>query len=66
MNPADVRARVAHIEAMRGDDEQAHSEEDALYREVLHAIGSGKATYPAACARIALLTEDIDFARWCA
>jgi hypothetical protein len=39
--------------------------EDGLRHAVLEAIANGVPD-PAALAREALLTEDLDFARWCA
>ena len=53
-----ARERWTDIEAMAGDDEAAHSAEDALRRDALETI--------AALAEIALDTSHIDFARWCA
>ncbi len=66
MNVREVLERVAMIADMAGDDEEAHSEEDALHREVLRAVAEGQAEDPAACARHALTTQEIKFARWCA
>ena len=62
---AKVRRWLKHIENIKDDDEAAHSEEDALRREVLQAIADG---HPDAVklAALALVTQDIDFARWCA
>jgi len=40
--------------------------EDSLHQDVLAAIGNGTCDDPAACARAALITLGIDFARWCA
>jgi hypothetical protein len=62
----DVRKRVAHIKKIMGDDESAHSEEDGLYGEVLAAIAGGTCEDPAACAREAIKTADLNFNRWCA
>lgn len=66
MKPEDVLLRVAAIAQMVGDDETAHGAEDTLHQDVLKAIGSGTCASPAECARIALDTLDLDFARWCA
>lgn len=65
MNIETVKARVAEMVAMKADDEQAHSEEDALHQDVLRAIADGRCDDPAACAREALKTTEIDFSRWC-
>ena len=66
MTPADVERRVQKITktAEGGDDESAHCDEDALHMAVLKAIAKGKATDPVECARIALTTTTIQFARW--
>jgi hypothetical protein len=61
----EIRTRVARIEAIRHDDEVAHSMEDDLYADVLRAIANG-AENAAELAREALRTGDIDFARWTA
>ena len=62
----EVKARVAEIAGMIRDDEMAHSNEDDLHQAVLHAISVGECDDPAACAREALKTLDLDFERWCA
>jgi hypothetical protein len=62
MNLDEVEAAVQHIEAIKDDDEMAHSAEDDLYEQVLRhhaALGC-----PLAAA--ALKTRKIRFARWCA
>ena len=66
MTEAEIEKRVANIAAMVDDDEAAHSEEDALHRDVLMAIAEGCCEDPAACARAAMKTATLDFARWCA
>lgn len=65
MTIAEIERRIAHIEAIRGDDESAHSAEDDLRADVLRAIANGAAD-AAAMAKLALTTERIEFARWCA
>ena len=65
MTTDQAQERVRQIEAMAGDDEGAHSEEDRLRGAVLRAIADGNPD-AAELARIALLTDDIEFARWCA
>jgi hypothetical protein len=65
VTPDDVRADVGLCAGLAGDDEIAHSEEDHLHLSVLEAIaGAASATDPAECARIALSTREILFARW--
>lgn len=61
----DAKAWVERIRAMAGDHEAAHSEEDRLRAAVLRAIADGSPD-AVELARIALTTDDIDFARWCA
>lgn len=57
---------VSRIRDQAGDDEVAHSNEDALHVRVLQAIALGECSDPVACAREALKSIDIEFARWCA
>lgn len=59
-----VRARVALIEKMTGDDEGAHAAEDELYADVLTAIATDVALDPKEMARAALKTSGIHFGRW--
>lgn len=59
----DVAASVARA-AERGDDERAHIHEDTLYRAVLRAIALGACDDPATCAKAALETQMLKFARW--
>lgn len=65
MTLAEIERRIADIEAMRADDESAHSAEDDLRADVLRAIADGAAD-AAAMAKLALTTDRIEFARWCA
>ena len=62
---SDVLARVREVNELRGDNECAHSKEDALWRDVLAAIRDG-VDNPAELAAAALKTQDITFKRWCA
>jgi hypothetical protein len=66
MTPDWIRGRVRDIEAMAWDDESAHGEEDELWAAVLLAIANGETDDPAECAKAALETQGIRFARWCA
>jgi hypothetical protein len=61
----EARRRLDDIRACAGDDEAAHSMEDALRRDVLQAIADGSPD-AVELARIALESESLDFARWCA
>jgi hypothetical protein len=65
-SPAAVQARIDTIREVRHDDEAAHTLEDALWYDVLLAIAAGECSDPTECARMALTTREIDFARWCA
>ena len=66
---AEAQLRVDGIRWISQDNESAHSEEDSLYRDVLATIADpGFDNMPLArdLAVIALSTQEIDFARWCA
>lgn len=60
-----VTGKLAHIEEIKGDDEYAHSAEDALWEVVLEAIAE-RCEDPHLLAREALKTRAIKFQRWCA
>lgn len=66
MTIQEVADCIAKIDAVKWDDESAHSREDAMRETVLRAIADGTAEDAAEMARLALTTEDMDFARWCA
>lgn len=66
MNVKDVQSRVNEIRSRSGDDEDAHGLEDVLHQDVLKAIATGECEDPVECAKLALTTLDIKFARWCA
>jgi hypothetical protein len=59
-----VRRRVARVESLAGDDEEAHAEEDDLYLSVLLAIAAGDVANPRGLAAEAVRTKKIKFARW--
>lgn len=61
-----IENRVEQVRALAHDPERAHSEEDRLHVDVLHAIATRQCRNSAACARAVLKTRDISFARWCA
>jgi hypothetical protein len=65
-----ARDRVEEIKRIAADDERAHGMEDDLRADVLKAIATGKHSGghsgAVVLAQIALSTEDIEFARWCA
>lgn len=64
MKKDDVVKRVRAIFAERDDPEIAHALEDQPYRELLWAIAEGECDDPQGCAKEALKTGDMDFARW--
>lgn len=71
MNAEEARERVEAIRAAAGDDEGAHSMEDELYRDFIAAIAQtvtdrGRPSAAAEVAQIVLMTQEIEFARWCA
>lgn len=66
MTVADVTTRAKNIELVAGDFEVAHSDEDDLHHDVLKAIADGNCDNPAALAKEALKTLDIEFPRYCA
>ena len=66
MTVDEVVKRVEEIRHCAGDDEVAHSMEDALHGDVLQAIADGHCDKPDECAKAALMTEKIAFERWCA
>lgn len=62
-----VLAMIAEITRLRGDDESQHSIEDDMRKKVLRAIAAGIDPETARrLAKLALSTEDLHFARWCA
>jgi len=70
MNIQAIRERVAHVKKLvdRKDYEAAHSEEDKLHQEVMmHTATNRYLTAPEIrdMMRAALLTRDIQFARYC-
>lgn len=62
MTEAEVRRRVDEIDEIADLQERAHIDEDRLYVDVLEAIAGG-AEDPAAMARAALATRQLDFDR---
>ena len=69
MTPDDVRARVAEIAKIAGDDERAHSKEDELHVAVLREIAYNvrlTGDEAGVLAAEALRTTEIEFERWCA
>jgi len=63
---SDVKARVRGIQ-MRSDAndfEAAHIAEDQLYLDVLQAIADGKCSDPSKLAATAILSRNIQFARY--
>lgn len=76
MTPREIAMRVRDIGAYNcsggnygtpecWDYEAAHADEDRLWRDVLRAIAEGWCEDPAACARAALESQDLEFKRAC-
>ena len=61
-----IKQEVAKIEAMKGDDESAHSAEDGLRAEFIALVAEVGSPELAEMAREVLKTDDIRFCRWCA
>ena len=61
-----IKQEVAKIEAMKGDDESAHSAEDELRAEFIALVAEAGSPELAAMAREVMKTEQIAFCRWCA
>lgn len=61
----EVKDRLAKIDYAKHDDQYAHSLEDELHQDVLLAIATFDCGNPAALAKEALKTLDINFYRWC-
>jgi hypothetical protein len=64
----EARDRVREIEeiARAEDDEVAHSKADRLHQDVLRYLAEVAPAELGELARIAISTEAISFARWCA
>jgi hypothetical protein len=61
-----VLKMLEDVYASAGDNEAAHGLEDRMHQTVLRAIADGKCEEPREAARIALKSQEISFARWCA
>ena len=66
MNLEYVKQQVAKIDAMKADDESAHSAEDALRAEFIALVAEVGSQELAEMAREVLKTDEIEFSRWCA
>ena len=66
MTLTEARERVEFIRSIARDDEAAHGGEDDFRADVLRYLAEVAPAELGELARIALSTEDIDFARWCA
>lgn len=64
MSVEEVRAEVARISAVRGDDATAHYMQDEMFIKVLTAMRDG-AGNPQALAAAALEVLGANFDRWC-
>lgn len=65
MTKEEVKQELAKIVANEGDDEAQHAMEDDLRTAVLKHIAAGGED-AAELAALALTTENMNFARWCA
>lgn len=67
LEEAEQRFQLIQAKALQGDDEAAHSEEDALRDDVLRTITAcDNVHHCKGLAKIALKSNDLQFARWCA
>ena len=65
----EVAERLRRVKHLSLDPEDAHIEEDGLYRFVLERIADGDVKtirVARVCAKKALEARDVDFPRWCA
>jgi len=65
LTPEYVRRKVDEI-GEYPDTYSNHDLEDALYKRVLQAIAAGRCSDPAACAELALKTQEFHFPRYTA
>jgi hypothetical protein len=66
LTPKHISGMVARIALKVDDEEVAHMLEDRLHQKVLRAIADGTCADPSGCARAALETSKLQFARHCA
>jgi hypothetical protein len=66
MNLAEAVKRVQQVEAIKGDDERAHSMEDRLYFDFVYHVSEYGNIKLREIAKEILKTKDIRFDRWCA
>ena len=66
MDIEEIKSEVARIDAMKDDDESAHSAEDNLYEKFVIYVSRNGPIELAEMAREILKTGDIKFCRWCA
>lgn len=66
MTIKDINKRLREIEAITGDNEMAHYEEDDLHQAFIDYVAGLKKESPelAAKAELVLKTRDMDFERW--
>lgn len=62
----EIQSRVQYIEAIKGDDESAHSQEDDLHETFIEYLADNYHGEIADMANEILKTRKINFARWCA
>ena len=66
MTLLEIKQRLEDVESIRGDDEAAHSSEDAFYADFIEYVSLGADRELAEKAKEVLKSSDIDFCRWCA
>lgn len=64
LTPNDVDEQVRAIATLEFDYEEMHAMEDRLHKLVLLNIANGTCDDPKKCARLALMTVNINFTRW--
>lgn len=61
----EAKERVARIKSMKGDNQNAHIEEDKLYVDFIRDVAKEKSSL-GKVAKVVISTQKIDFSRWCA
>lgn len=61
-----IRVLIDLMQQAGDDDEWLHGAEDKLHQWLLEAIAAGSCNDPEGCAKEALRTKQLYFARWCA
>jgi hypothetical protein len=64
MTTEEIQKRIDNINAISGDSESAHVEEDSLREDFIKYVASLDNPSLAAKAKLVLSTNDIGFSRW--